>query len=55
MWTNLNIGNTYLGSSADLSPRLLKYFNENSLIKNNMLINLAIIKHSLENFSLDIL
>jgi hypothetical protein len=34
---------------------LLKYLNKNALKKNNMLISLAILKHNLENFSLDIL
>jgi len=55
MWTNLKNGNTYIGSSVNLSPRLLKYLNENALRKNKMLISLAIIKHSIENFSLYIL
>lgn len=55
MWTNLKNGNTYIGSSVNLSPRLLKYLNENALRKNKMLISLAILKHSIENFSLDIL
>jgi hypothetical protein len=34
---------------------LLKYLNENALRKSKMLISLAIIKHNLENFSLDII
>lgn len=55
MWTNLKNGNTYIGSSVNLTPRLLKYLNENALRKNKMLISLAILKHSIENFSLDIL
>lgn len=55
MWTNLKNGNTYIRSSANLSPRLLKYLNENALRKNKMLINLAILKYSIENFSLDII
>ena len=55
MWTNLKNGNTYIGSSVNLSARLLKYLNENALRRNNMLINLAILKYSIENFSLDIL
>ena len=55
MWTNLKNDNTYIGSSVNLSPRLLKYLNVNTLRKNKMLINLAILKHNLENFSLDIL
>lgn len=55
MWTNLINGNTYIGSSVDLSPRFLKYFNENALKKNRMLICLALLKYNIENFSLDIL
>ena len=55
MWTNLKNGNTYIGSSVNLSSRLLKYLNENALRKNKMRISLAILKHNLENFSLDIL
>ena len=55
MWTNLKNGNTYIGSSINLSSRLLKYLNENALRKNKMRISLAILKHNLENFSLDIL
>jgi group I intron endonuclease len=55
MWTNLKNGNTYIGSSVNLSSRLLKYLNENALIKSKMLISLAILKHNLENFSLDVI
>lgn len=55
MWTNLNNGNRYIGSSINLSPRFLKYFNEKAIKKNNMLICLAIIKYGIENFSIDIL
>jgi len=55
MWTNLINGNTYIGSSVNLSPRLLKYLNENALRKNKMLISLAILKYNIVNFSLDIL
>lgn len=55
MWTNLKNGNIYIGSSVNLSSRLLKYLNKNALKKNKMLISLAILKHNLENFSLDII
>jgi group I intron endonuclease len=34
---------------------LLKYLNENALRKNKMLISLAILKHNIENFFLDII
>ena len=55
VWTNLKNGKTYIGYSSNLSPRFLKYFNENALRKNKMLISLAIIKYNFENFSLDTL
>jgi hypothetical protein len=55
MWVNQINGNTYVGSSVNLPPRFLKYFNEKALRNNNMLINLAIIKHGLDKFSLYIL
>lgn len=45
----------YIGSSVILSMRFLKYFNEKVLLKTNMMINSAILKHKLNNFSLDIL
>lgn len=48
-------GKTYVGSSINLSKTFLKYFNENALTKNHMLINLSILKDKLENFTLDIL
>jgi excinuclease UvrABC nuclease subunit len=51
----INLKNTkaYIGSSINLSSRLLKYFNINK--KDKRLINLAILKYGLDNFSLDIL
>lgn len=45
MWSNLINGNTYIVSSVDLSPRFLKYFNENALKKNSMLICLTFLKY----------
>ena len=54
-WTNLVNGKTYIGSCSNLSSRFLKYFNSRSLRKNSMLINMAILKYKLGNFSLDIL
>lgn len=55
MWTNLINGKTYIGSSVNLSPRFLKYFNKNALKNNKMLICLALLKYNIENFSLDII
>ena len=54
-WTNLINGNFYIGSSINLSKRFLKYFNNNLLTKNNMLINRAILKYGHIKFSLEIL
>ena len=45
----LNNGNTYIRSYINLSPRLLKYLNENALRKNKMLISLVIFKYNFEN------
>ena len=44
-WKILISGPSYLGSSINLSKRFIKYFDENALNKNNMLINKALIKH----------
>lgn len=54
-WTNLINGKSYLGSSINLSKRFIKYYDNNALNKNNMLINKAILKHGRVNFSLEIM
>jgi len=55
LWTN-NINNkTYVGSSVSLTKRFLKYFNEDALVKNRMLISFSLLKYKRENFTLDIL
>jgi group I intron endonuclease len=54
-WTNLLHGKSYIGSSVDLSRRLGKYFNFNQLAISNMVINKALLKHDISNFSLEIL
>jgi hypothetical protein len=51
-----NINNkTYVGSSVNLSKRFLKYFNDNALVKNRMLISFSLLKYKWNNFTLEIL
>lgn len=51
-----NINNKiYVGSSVNLSRRFLKYFNDNALVKNRMLISFSLLKYKRDNFTLDIL
>jgi NADH-ubiquinone oxidoreductase chain 6 len=51
-----NINNKYyIGSAKDIKIRLSKYFSPLYLIKNNYLIQRAIIKHGYENLSIYIL
>jgi group I intron endonuclease len=55
-WTNLLNGKSYVGSSVNLSIRLLQYFNTNYLLRNIcMIICRAMLKHGYSNFSLTIL
>ena len=54
-WGNLVNGKTYIGSSTNLSRRLLCYFNVSYLSTNNMLISKAILKHGYSNFALQVL
>lgn len=55
-WTNKINGNTYIGSSTNLGPRLQQYYGK-SLVNNQKtsLICRAIFKHGHENFTLEIL
>lgn len=55
-WTNNINGNSYIGSSKNLGPRLQQYYGK-SLVNNQKtsLICRAILKHGYDNFSLDIL
>lgn len=55
-WTNKINGNTYIGSSINLGPRLQQYYGK-SLVNNQKtsLIYRAILKHGHENFTLEIL
>lgn len=54
-WINNLNGNSYVGSSVDLTKRLRLYYKNNSLKKNNMAINKSILKYGHSNFSLEIL
>nr|QBM31582.1 hypothetical protein [Arthrobotrys musiformis] len=55
-WKNNLNGNTYIGSSIELSKRFIQYFNTKYLLLNNsMAICRALIKYGNSNFSLEIL
>lgn len=55
-WVNLTTGNTYIGSSGNLSNRFSKYFNINFLVnevtKNNSMIYRSLFKNGYSNFRL---
>jgi len=56
LWENKINGNFYVGSSTNLSLRLIKYFNSNHLLNYaNMNICNALLKHGHPNFSLYVL
>jgi hypothetical protein len=56
LWTHLESGKKYIGSSVDLSRRLRSYFNLNYLESSNkMYINRALASHGYSSFSLTIL
>lgn len=56
MWINNTNGNSYVGSSVNLSKRLLEYLNTNYLLRHkNMSINKALLKYGYSDFSLHIL
>lgn len=56
-WVNTLTGDSYVGSSVDLSPRVRKYFNFNYLKnhKNKMIICNALLKYGYSNFSFEII
>uniref|UniRef100_UPI0022FD6757 hypothetical protein n=1 Tax=Drechslerella dactyloides TaxID=74499 RepID=UPI0022FD6757 len=55
-WINKESGKSYIGSSINLSRRLLEYFNTNYLLtKSNMAICKALLKYGYSNFSLEII
>lgn len=47
-------GNSYIGSSVNLSIRFRNYFNYSFLTKDTMLINKALLKYGYSNFKLEI-
>lgn len=55
LWTNKINGNTYVGSSSNLSMRFYSYYSLVSLIKSNRLLERALLKYGFSNFSLEIL
>ena len=54
---NLASGKSYVGSSVNLGVRFKRYYNYKNLIdlKQNMLINKALLKYGYSGFKLDIL
>jgi hypothetical protein len=54
-WINKISGNTYVGSSINISVRMYTYFSLRSLAKSNRPIDRALLKHGFSNFSLEIL
>lgn len=55
IWVNKLNGNIYVGSGIDLSKRLLSYYNQSELTRNNRPIKDAIVKYGHDNFILAIL
>nr|YP_009577904.1 GIY-YIG endonuclease [Cordyceps cicadae]QBG64891.1 GIY-YIG endonuclease [Cordyceps cicadae] len=56
MWTNKLNGKKYVGSSVNLRRRMLQYYNVNRLLnEKSMPINISLLKHGYQNFSLTIL
>uniref|UniRef100_UPI0023F19B81 homing endonuclease n=1 Tax=Leptographium procerum TaxID=100367 RepID=UPI0023F19B81 len=54
-WINKISGNTYVGSSINISVRMYTYFSLGSLAKSNRPIDRALLKHGFSNFILEIL
>jgi GIY-YIG catalytic domain-containing protein len=54
-WINKISGNTYVGSSINISVRMYTYFSLRSLAKSNRPIDRALLKYGFSNFSLEIL
>lgn len=54
-WINNENGNTYVGSSINLSVRFYKYYSLRSLAKSNRPIDRALLKYGFSSFSLEIL
>jgi hypothetical protein len=54
-WINKTNGNTYVGSSINISVRMYTYFSLRSLVKSNRPIDRALLKYGFSSFSLEIL
>jgi len=54
-WINNLNGNTYIGSSINLSVRFYTYYSLRSLAKSNRPMERALLKYGFSNFSLEIL
>lgn len=54
-WTNKINGNTYIGSSVNLSVRMYSYYSLRYLAKSNRPIDRALLKYGFSNFTLEIL
>lgn len=54
-WINNKNGNTYIGSSINLSVRMYTYYSLRYLVKSNRVIDRALLKYGFSNFTLEIL
>lgn len=54
-WINKINGNTYIGSSVNISVKMYTYYSLRSLAKSNRLIDRALLKYGFSNFALEIL
>lgn len=54
-WINNKNGNTYVGSSINISVRMYTYYSLRSLAKSNRPIDRALLKYGFSNFTLEIL
>lgn len=54
-WINKINGNTYIGSSVNISLRMYTYYSLRSLAKSNRPIDRALLKYGFSNFRLEIL
>jgi len=54
-WINKINGNTYIGSSVNISVRMYTYYSLQSLAKSNRLLDRALLRYGFSNFALEIL
>lgn len=55
LWINKSNGNTYVGSSLNLTVRMYSYYSLPFLAKSNRLIDRALLKYGFSSFRLEIL